>query len=132
MDELIQNISAKVGIDASLASTAVGKILAFLQKEGPTDLVNQLIDAVPGAQGLVEAANAEEGGGGGLMGMLGGLMGGSTGGIMALGSQLMEKGLSMDQIGSVGQELFAHAREQVGEDTMGEIVNSIPGLSKFV
>jgi len=57
---------------------------------------------------------------------------GAMGGIMGLGSQLMSSGLSMGQVQTVGRTLFASAREQVGEETMGQIVASIPGLSQFV
>jgi len=45
---------------------------------------------------------------------------------------LMAAGLSMEQMQSVTRELIAHARETAGEDTVGEIVGSIPGLGQFV
>jgi hypothetical protein len=32
----------------------------------------------------------------------------------------------------VTRELIAYAREKVGEDAVGEIVGSIPGLGQFV
>jgi hypothetical protein len=60
------------------------------------------------------------------MGMMGG------GGVMALGTQLMGAGLSMDQMSGLGTELFAFGREKAGEDAMGAIVGAIPGLSQFV
>ncbi len=64
------------------------------------------------------------------MGMLGGMMGG--GGVMALGQKLISAGVPMNQMQPLGQELFAYGRETVGEDTMGPIVASIPGLNQFV
>lgn len=130
MEELISRVAAAAGIDAELASKAVGIILAFLQKEGPQAEIGQLMAALPGAQEL--AASASGGGnGGGLMGMVGGLMGGG-GGVMALGGQLMGAGLSMGQIQSVSKEMFAVGREKAGEDAMGAIVGAIPGLGQFV
>jgi hypothetical protein len=75
MEELIARISAAAGIDAGLATKAVGMILNFLQKEGPAAEVSQLIGALPGA----EAAMAANTGGGGLMGGLGDILFGSTG-----------------------------------------------------
>ncbi len=47
MDELIARITSNVGIDAATAEKAVGMILAFLQKEGPADKVQQLLAAFP-------------------------------------------------------------------------------------
>lgn len=124
MDELLARVTAKVGLDEATARTAIGIILAFLQKEGPQQEVSQLMAALPGSEEAVAAAPS---GGGGLMSMMGG-----GGGIMALGGQLMGAGLSMGQIQLLGKELFAVGREKAGEDVMGPIVGSIPGMSQFV
>lgn len=126
MEELLGRVTAATGLDAAKAQTAVGHVLAFLQKEGPPEDINQLIAALPGAQ---EAIAAVAGNGGG---MLGGLMSSMGGGIMVLGQKLMSEGLSMDQIKSLSSELLAFGREKAGEDVMGRIVSSVPGLSQFV
>jgi hypothetical protein len=97
---------------------AVGIILAFLLKEGPSDKVQALINQMPGAEAVMQAA-ASEGGFG-------------MGGIMGVGTKLMAAGLSMDQMQGVTREIIAHAREKAGEDTVGEIVGSIPGLGQFI
>lgn len=128
MDELINRIVANVGVDAGLAQKSVGIILGFLQKEGPAAEVGQMMAALPGAEALV--SEHAGGGGGGMLGGLMNMMGG--GGVMGLGQQLMGAGLSMGQMGDLGKELFAYGREKAGEDTMGAIVGSIPGLGQFV
>ena len=66
----------------------------------------------------------------GLMGVAGGAMGG--GGLMALGSELLSLGLGMEQIQTLGKEVFAYAREKAGDQVVGEISASIPGLSQFI
>jgi hypothetical protein len=128
MDELIARVTKATGLDAATAQKAIGIILAYLQKEGPPAEVNQLLAAMPGAEQVV--AQSGDGGpgatGGGLMGMMGG------GGVMALGGKLMGAGVSMGQMQPLGRELFAYGREKAGEDVMGPIVGSIPGLSQFV
>ena len=43
MEELIARVTQKTGLEASVARKAIGIILAYLQKEGPTNEVNQLI-----------------------------------------------------------------------------------------
>jgi hypothetical protein len=127
MEELIARVTQKTGLEASVARKAIGIILAFLQKDGPPDEVNQLIAALPGANdAIAQAGNG--GSGGGLMGMVGSM----GGGVMALGGQLMGAGVSMGQMQPLGRELFAYGREKAGEDVMGPIVGSIPGLSQFV
>jgi hypothetical protein len=126
MEELIGRIVTNVGVDRSIAEKAVGIILDFLSKEGPPEKVQALIDSMPGAAALVEAARSDEGGGG-----LGGLMGG-MGGIMGVGSRLMGAGLGMGEIQGVTREIIAYTREQAGEDAVGEVVGAIPGLSQFI
>jgi hypothetical protein len=54
------------------------------------------------------------------------------GGLMALGGDLMNLGLSMDQIQSVGKQVFAYAREKAGDEVVGEISAGVPGLSQFI
>jgi hypothetical protein len=120
MDELVEQLAAKAGIDRAVAETTVGIILGFLRNAGPSDKVQALIDRIPGAESAVEASNT----GGGL----GGLMGG---GLMALGSRLMGLGLGMGEIQNVARELFKFGRDRIGADQMGEIISGTPGLSQF-
>jgi hypothetical protein len=131
MEELVARITQATGLDAETAQKAVGIILAFLQKEGPPDEVGRLMAAIPGSEAaLAQSGDGAPGAsGGGLMGMLGGMMGG---GVMALGQKLMAAGVPMGQMQPFGQELFAYGREKAGEDVMGPIVGSIPGLNQFV
>ena len=129
MEVLVNRITQATGLDAAVVEKALGLILAFLVKEGPQEEVGKLLDTMPGAQQAV--ASAGDGGpgaaGGGLMGMLGG-----GGGVMALGQKLVSAGVPMNQMQPLARELFAHGRETVGEDTMGTIAGSIPGLGQFI
>ena len=130
MEELVARIVAATGLDAETAQKAIGLILAFLQKEGPADEVGKLLAAMPGSEAAIAASGdgGPGGTGGGLMGMLSGM----GGGVMVLGQKLMSAGVPMAQMQPLGRELFAHGREKAGEDTMGAIMGSIPGLSQFV
>ena len=103
MNELIARLVANVGVDQAAAEKSVGIILDFLKKEGPPDKVQALIDKLPGAEALLAAQAGESGG----MFAMGGLMG-------------------------AGTKMIAYAREKAGEDTIGEIVGSIPGLGQFI
>jgi hypothetical protein len=126
MEELLARVTKATGLDSTTATTAIGIILGFLQKEGPPEEVNQLLAAMPGSEQVI--AQSGDGGPGGLMG---GMMG-MGGGVMALGGKLMSAGVSMSQMQPLGRELFTYGREKAGEDVMGPIVGSIPGLSQFV
>ena len=122
MDELIARLVANVGVDRTTAEKSVGIILDFLVKDGPADKLKPLIDKLPGAQALIDAQQASDTGGGMF----------AMGGLMGAGTKLMAAGLSMGQVQSVTKEVIAYSREKAGEDAVGEIVGSIPGLSQFV
>src|SRR3954447_327968 len=120
MDELVEQLAAKAGIDTAVAEKTIGIILGFLRKEGPADEVQALIDNIPGAERAVEASDKSSG--------LSALMGG---GLMALGSRLMGLGLGIGEIQNVARELFKFGRDRIGADRMGEIISGTPGLSQF-
>jgi hypothetical protein len=122
MDELIERLVGNVGVDKATAEKALGIIMDFLAKEGPPDKVQTLIERMPGADRVIAAARESESGGGF----------GAMGGVMGVGSRMMAVGLSMDQIQAITRETMAYAREKAGEDVVGDIVGSIPGLSQFI
>ena len=122
MDELVDRIVARVGVDRTVAEKSVGIIFDFLSKEGPTEKVQALLDRLPGANAAMAAAR--EGDTGGMFGGMGGIMG--------VGSRLMSAGLGMGEIQGVTRELIAYAREQAGDEAVGEIVGAVPGLSQFI
>ena len=130
MEELINRIMAAAGIDKDLATNAVGIILDFLNKEGPEDKMKLIFDALPGAADLV-AAREGAGSGGGLLGGLGSMMGGSMGAMGAL-SELNSAGLDMGGVQSVVKELVSYAKEKAGDDVVEEVISQIPGLNQVV
>lgn len=124
MNELVERLMASAGVDRPQAERAIGIILDFLLKEGPTDKVQELIDKLPGAGDAVAAEQASGGSGG--------LMGGVLGGVMGTANRLMAAGLSMGQVQTVTRELVAHARETIGEDAVEDIIDAVPGIAPFV
>ena len=135
MDNVIARVAKAANLSPEVARKAVALIADFIQREASEEAVNDLFDKAPELHAIV-ASGAPTGGEGmgyglkGLMGIAAGAMGG--GGLMALGGELMGLGLSMDQIQTAGKEVFAYAREVAGDQTVGEITASIPGLSSFI
>ncbi len=113
MDELIEKIGAKAGIDAATARQAVAVIVNFLAAAAPPDAVKELLDKMPGAREMLTAGR----GGGGIMGAF---------------NDLTAIGLDMGGVQVVTTEFVADAREKVGDPTVDDVVNGIPGLSQFV
>src|SRR6266567_840329 len=95
MDELIGQLATKAGIDGVVAEKTIGIVLGFLRNEWPSDKVQALIDQIPGAEAAIAASSNNSG--------LSRLMGG---GLMALGTKLMARGMSMNAIKCIARELF--------------------------
>src|SRR5690606_3154816 len=115
MDELVAEISAKTGVSADVARRAVTIILQFLQRDGPSDKVQALLDALPGANDAVNAAPPLSGGG-----------------IMGVFNDLSAAGLGMGEIQNVAGEFVGFARKKIGAEPVDAVVGAIPGLSQFV
>jgi hypothetical protein len=135
MDNIIARVAKSANLSPEVARKTVALIADFIQREASEDGVKDLFEKAPELQAII-ASGASTGGEGmgvgmkGLMGIASGAKGG--GGLMALGGELMGLGLSMDQIQTAGQEVFAYAREVAGDQTVGEIAASVPGLSQFI
>jgi hypothetical protein len=135
MDNLIARVAAAADTTPEAARKAVALIGDFLQREAPEDAIQDLFKKAPAFPTIIASATQTggEGMGGGLKGLMGvaaGAMGG--GGLMALGGELMGLGLGMEQIQTIGKEVFAYAREVAGDQVVGEISAAIPGLSQFI
>lgn len=135
MEQLIASIASKVGIDEALAQKAISIVLSLVQSQGDDSAVSQLFDKMPGAADLAETgkqALANNSGGGGLMGMVGNMLGGSAGDVMGAISQLQSDGLETGQIKDIGGQVLEYAKTQGGDDLVRQITSSIPGLDKFL
>jgi hypothetical protein len=122
MEELIQRIVTKVGVDESVAKSAFSVIMSFLHTEGPSEKVEQLAGQIGGEDLLSQAGGTAESMSDGMMG----------GGAMAVLGELQGLGLDMGEIQGVTQETISFAKEKGGEELVNEIVSAIPGLSQFV
>jgi hypothetical protein len=135
MDNLIARVASAADLSPEVARKAVALIGDFIQREAPEGAVKELFEKAPAFPSII-ASSSHTGGEGmgvglkGLMGVASGAMGG--GGLMALGSELLALGLGMEQIQTLGKEVFAYARETAGDQVVGEISASIPGLSQFI
>jgi hypothetical protein len=129
MDELIARIATAIGVEASVATAAVGHVLEFLRKEFPNGPVAELISKLPGSEEAINAAttsSAQAPASG-----LGGLMG-AAGGVMGLAAKLNSLGLDMGQIQKLAKEVLGHAEQVVGRENVEKIVGAIPALKPFL
>jgi hypothetical protein len=114
MDEIIDQIAAKTGIDRAVARKAVGIVIGFLQREGPPETVPALIEKLPGAGALADQ------------------YGGAGSGLFGVFNDLTAAGLGMGEIQAVTREFMLLAKAKVGEREVDQVISAIPGLGQFV
>lgn len=128
MEELAARIMTAAGLNEETARTAIGIILRFLAKDGPQDLVPQIIAALPGAEAIMAEGQQQAGG---LFGSIAGMMGGTMGAMATL-NELSNAGLDLGQVKTVAREIVGFAREQAGEEVVNAAIARIPGLNQLV
>lgn len=140
MDELIQLLTSKLGIDASVATAATGKAMAMVKEQAGDDLFNKISAAVPGvgeaAQQAAEEPAAAAAGGGGMLGKLAGMasgvLGGSAGSGLEMGAALSAAGLQTDQMGGFASTIVTFLKEKVGDEVMDQILSKVPMLKSLI
>ena len=134
MDDLIRMVAERLGLEEETAQKVVGTLLSFVRDAADEEDASTLMERLPDAQGLMDSAAGEDGGG--LMGMLGGMLGGSMGAAMSAFSRLQEQGLDMDQIGEAGRTMFGYLSENLDSDLVRRVVakmaENIPGIGDYL
>jgi hypothetical protein len=133
MEELIQSISARLGVADETVRKAVKVLLKFARKQMKAADFEKLLAQLPGAAELLaEPSETTASPGGGLFGGLSSLLGGQAGEAAAAFADLKATGLSGPQITSFLQVFIAKAREIAGSETVDAILKEIPFLQTFL
>lgn len=133
MQDIINAIAQRAGISPETATLIVGTILGFIQKEAPAGVVSKLLAAFPEANAIIAKAQAAgEGGLGAIVGKLGSMVGGKTGDVAALISQLLATGATMPQLEKAGEVLLKGLREEAGSKTVNDLLKHVPELGKIL
>src|SRR5262249_43452714 len=131
IQDFVDSIATKAGVDTATAETAVGTILSAVQQEGDSTKVGELFNQIPGAADLAQK-HAVVIGGGGMLGSLSGLassvVGKDAGVIVAAIGQLEETNLTMEQIKKIGSALLAYLKQSGDPAVAKQVVDSIPSL----
>lgn len=139
VDELIQQLTGKLGIDASVANAAAGKAMAIVKAHAGDDLFAKISAAIPGAgeaaqQGAAGGLPSE--GGGGMLGKLAGMassaLGGSAGAGLEIGAALSAAGLDADKVGSFLSMVIAFLKDKVGDDVVEQVMAKFPMLKSLL
>lgn len=138
MDELIEQLTSKLGIDSSVAKMGVGKTMSMLKDQAGDDLFGKIAGAIPGAAQAAqgEASSAAAPAGGGLLGKLAGMassaIGGGGGSGLELGAALAGAGISSDKLGPFLSMIVGFLKDKVGDEVMDQVMAKFPMLKTLL
>lgn len=126
MSDLLSDLAQKAGISLDQAKTSMTAVLAALKGSLPADGFNQVADAVPDSAQYLNDDPAKPASGG-LLGMLGKLLGGDKGNLIAvLLQKLGESGVSAGQVMKFVSSFIAFLKDKVPPDLLGKIIALFP------
>jgi hypothetical protein len=130
VQQVIDAVAAKAGLDQAAAERAAGTILSVIQQEVDPSVAASLFAKLPGAAELA-AANAVSASSGGMLGSIASSVLGSKAGLLAAGfAQLEASGLTLAQIKDAAASILAYIRTSASSDIAKEVANALPGLAK--
>ncbi|QDV67532.1 hypothetical protein Poly24_12320 [Rosistilla carotiformis] len=138
MDELIQQLTDRLGIDPSTAQGVAGKAMEIIKANVDESTFKSLASAIPGLDSIIMASathdSGESGGGllGKLAGMASGMLGGSAGNALEMGAALTEKGLPTDKLGEFVTMLIGFIKSKAGDDVLDQVFAKFPMLKSLV
>lgn len=138
MDELLQQLTDRLGIDRSTAQGVTGKAMEMIKENVDASTFAKLAAAIPGLESLVAAESSQDSGAaeggmfGKLAGMASGMLGGSAGNALEMGAALAQKGLPTDKLGEFVTTLLAFVKSKAGDDVLEQIFAKFPMLKSLL
>jgi uncharacterized protein (DUF2267 family) len=147
VDEFIQQMTSKLGIDDSTAKQATAQTMNFVKGQVDASLFEQILKQVPGLEMITELMKSgqtqstgkdkpQEEAGGGLFGAIAGMAGAYLGKDAAQGLDLINNlkklGLSMEDITKFVTSLIEFLKKNVSPELVQKVLAQIPALAKMM
>jgi len=140
VQDIVNTVSQKAGLDQATTEKVVGTIFSVLEHEAEGTSISSFFAQIPGADALakqydVMAAGGTSSGGGflsSLEGALGGVLGGKAGALINGVAALKASGLDMAQIQKAGTTLIQQAEAAAGPDLTNQVLGQVPGLKSHL
>jgi hypothetical protein len=127
MADIISDLASKSGISPDLAKKGLGTVLSFFKEKVPAEAFSRIAAAVPGADGMMAAAQAVPEQSGGIIGAITGaaskLFGGSGAAIV---TKLTQSGFSADQLTTFLPNVLEFLKSKLPADVMKQISGLLP------
>ncbi len=130
IQQIIDDVATKTGLDSAAAERAAGTILSVIQQEVDPTVATSVFAKIPGAADLA-TANAVNASSGGFLSSIASSVLGSKAGTLAAGvTQLEASGLTLEQIEGAATSILAYVKTSAGSDAAKQIAAALPGMVK--
>lgn len=119
MEELIERIKRRVGVEPETARKSIAAIVTYLDRNAPKAKMAELYAAIPEAETLVTKRR-------------GGIFSAFSSGLMGVYTQLTSAGFTNEQMQIAGEEVIAYAREKAGSAVIDDLIESTPGIRQLL
>lgn len=125
MADIVSELAGKCGISAESAQKGLGAVLGFLKDKLPAEAFAKISAAVPGADGMVAAADSGESAGvmGAITGAVGKLFGGNAGDVLA---RVGQTGMTPGQLQDLIPKVMEFLRGKLPASVMDQISRLLP------
>jgi Protein of unknown function VcgC/VcgE (DUF2780) len=130
MDDILRELSSRLGIPLDQAESGAGALLNFLRENASRMDFQQLLNAVPEAASWMGRTALDTGSG--LFGQAAGLFGSFANSAAGVLTALSRSGLSPDTAARFVPELLGLLQDRAGGDLLSRLVGSIPMLGDFL
>ncbi|MET0028470.1 MAG: DUF2780 domain-containing protein [Candidatus Thiodiazotropha sp.] len=128
MMELIQQLVTATGVDKQQAEGGAGLIFGLLKDQLSSGEFGQVSQAVPGVEGLIDAAPSSGGGLGGLLGGVASAMGaGKLGNLASLADGFSKLDLDMGMVGKFVPVVLSYLQNQGGDGLVAMVSKVLKG-----
>jgi hypothetical protein len=139
VDELIQQLTSKLGLDPSVAKTATDKAMALVKQHAGDDLFQKISGAIHGAQDSANDGTVDvsaDAGAGSMFGMLTSLassaLGSKAGSGLELAASLSSSGVDKEKIGGFIEMIINFIKEKAGNEVVDQLLAKFPVLKTLV
>lgn len=130
IQQIIDDVATKTGLDSAVAERAAGTILSVIQQEVDPATATSVFAKIPGAADLATANAVNASSGGFLSSIATGVLGNKAGVLAAGVTQLEASGLTLAQMEGAAASILAYVKTSAGSDAAKQIAAALPGMVK--
>ena len=133
IEDFVKMAAQNLGQSEDSTRSATGALLGAIKDKADPGDFQQLLGAIPGAEGLLGGGSSGGGGGlmGGVLGAAKSAVGGKLGGSLGILAAVQGSGFDAGSVGGLVSMFMKFARGSAGEGLISKLLSKVPELAKL-